>query len=76
MLSLWFVRKAGEENGGGRSLNKKTDNYNLTVKLSMKRASDMTVEVSTWCADWKLMQKFISEFKNILLKGYNGKTQH
>ena len=49
-------------------------NYNLTVKLSAKRKNGLTVEVSTWCADWELTQKFINQFENTLLKGNNGKT--
>ena len=49
-------------------------NYNLAVKLSAKRENGMTIAVSTWCADWKMMQKFISEFENTLLKGSKGKT--
>jgi hypothetical protein len=52
---------------------KEKPNYNLNVKLTAKQKSGMTIEVSTWCADWELMQKFISEFENTLLKGNNGK---
>ncbi|HJW65709.1 MAG TPA: hypothetical protein VJ507_02885 [Candidatus Bathyarchaeia archaeon] len=56
--------------------NAKKPNYNLTVKLSMKKESGVTVEVSTWCVDWENMQKFISQFENILLKGNDGKPQN
>jgi hypothetical protein len=48
-------------------------NLNLTVKLSLKQANGMTIEVSTWCADWEMTQKFLSQFENTLLKGNNGK---
>ncbi len=53
--------------------NKKTENYNLTVKLSAKRGNGVTIEVSTWCADWEMTQKFLSQFEDTLLKGNNGK---
>jgi len=56
------------------AMTEKSKNYNLTVKLSAKRENGVVVEVTTWCADWELMQKFISEFESTLLKGNNGKT--
>lgn len=52
---------------------KKTENFNLTVNLSVKRENGLTIQVSTWCANWAMMQKFISDFENTLLKGNNGK---
>ena len=51
----------------------KEKNYNLTVNLSVKKKNGLTVEVSAWCADWEMMQKFINDFENTLLKGNNGK---
>lgn len=53
---------------------KKAKNYNLTVNLSVKRENGVTIEISTWCANWKTAQKFISDFENTLLKGKNGKS--
>jgi len=52
---------------------KEKPNYNLTVKLSVKKENGLVVEISSWCADWGMMQKFISDFENTLLKGKNGK---
>ena len=52
----------------------KKPNYRLDVSLSLKRESGVTVNISTKCADWELMQKFLSDFENTLLKGNNGKT--
>jgi hypothetical protein len=55
-------------------LTEQKPNYNLTVKLATKKENGLSIEVSSWCADWKMMQKFISDFENTLLKGNNGKT--
>jgi hypothetical protein len=49
-------------------------NNNLTVKLSVRMDNGVLIEVQTWCADWEMMQKFLSSFENTLLKGNNGKT--
>ena len=51
----------------------KKKNYNLSVKL-LAQQNGINIEVSTWCADWDLMQKFLNDFQNILNKGKNGKN--
>jgi hypothetical protein len=53
---------------------KKKPSYRLDVALSVKRKNGITINVSTRCADWELMQKFLNDFENTLLKGNNGKT--
>ena len=55
---------------------KKGKNYRLTTTLSFTKQNGLTVTISTLCADWKLMQKFLSDFENNMLKGNDGKTQH
>ena len=42
-------------------------NHNLTVKLTAK-IDTVNVEVSTWCADWDLTQKFVKDFQEFLDK--------
>jgi hypothetical protein len=48
--------------------------YRLDVTLSIKRKNGVMLSVSSNCADWELVQKFLSDFENTLLKGNNGKT--
>ena len=52
----------------------KKQNYRLDVTLSTKRKNGVIVNISTKCADWELMQKFLNDFQDTLLKGKNGKT--
>ncbi len=47
-------------------------NANLAVKLSTQTKNGVNIEVSTKCDTWELMQKFLSDFQNTLLKGNNG----
>jgi hypothetical protein len=51
----------------------KKPNYQLDVTLSIKRENGVTISVSARCADWELVQKFLNDFENTLLKGNNGK---
>lgn len=53
---------------------KEEPNYRLDVTLSIKRENGVMVNVSTRCADWELVQKFLNDFENTLLKGKNGKA--
>jgi hypothetical protein len=48
----------------------------LETVLTLKKESGMEIKVSTVCGDWKNVQKFISDFEHIFLKGNNGKSQH
>lgn len=45
----------------------KRKNYNLDVKLTTK-IGHVDVEVSTFCADWNLAQKFLKDFQEFLDK--------
>jgi hypothetical protein len=51
--------------------NKKRDN--LDVTLQTKKENGVLITVSTKCATWTLMQKFLNDFENTLLKGNNDK---
>ena len=51
----------------------KKPDYRLDVTLSVKQKNGIIINVSTKCADWELMQKFLNDFENTLLKGKNGK---
>lgn len=45
----------------------KRKNYNLTVKLTTQ-INKVDIEVSTFCADWDLTQKFLKNFQEFLDK--------
>lgn len=46
---------------------------NLDVSLQLKKPNGVLLTVSTKCATWKFMQKFLSDFESNILKDNNGK---
>jgi hypothetical protein len=52
----------------------KEKNYRLNVALTVQQKNGVTITVSTECSNWELVQKFLSDFQNTLLKGNDGKT--
>ena len=71
----WTHQKSESEvNDVTKENNEKKPIYRLNVTLSAKSKSGVEINVSAICGSWDMTQKFLSEFKNTLLKGNNGKT--